>query len=74
MDFITGLPNSKGYTTILVVMDHLSKFAHFWYFLSPTKRWSNRNFKSLFSTISSRLYILYTLVMVLIFLLGRIVL
>lgn len=29
MDFITGLPNSKGKTTIWVVVDRLTKFAHF---------------------------------------------
>ena len=29
MDFIVGLPLSKGYTTIMVVVDHLSKYAHF---------------------------------------------
>ena len=29
MDFITGLPKSKRYTAILVVVDHLSKYSHF---------------------------------------------
>lgn len=29
MDFITGLPPSKGKTTIWVIVDRLSKFAHF---------------------------------------------
>lgn len=29
MDFIDGLPNSRGKSTIFVIVDRLSKYAHF---------------------------------------------
>ena len=37
MDFITGLPNSKGKTTITVVVDKLTKYAHFCALSHPFK-------------------------------------
>ena len=29
MDFIEGLPKSQGYSVIMVIVDRLTKFAHF---------------------------------------------
>jgi hypothetical protein len=35
MGFITGLPKSKGKTAIMVVLDPLTKYAHFCYLFHP---------------------------------------
>ena len=35
MDFITGLPNSKRKSVIMVVVDRLTKYAHFCALLHP---------------------------------------
>ena len=37
MDFITGLPKSKGKTSIMVVVDRLTNYAHFCAFSHPFK-------------------------------------
>ena len=41
LDFVEGLPRSSGYTTILVVVDKLTKYAHFLPLSTPTRhlRW-----------------------------------
>jgi hypothetical protein len=35
MDFITGLPKSGNKSIIMVVVDHLSRYAHFWALQHP---------------------------------------
>ncbi|GJW40286.1 transposon Tf2-12 polyprotein [Tanacetum coccineum] len=53
MDFIDGLPKSEGYSTILVVVDKLSKFGHF----IPLKRpYKAADVASLFLQHITKLY------------------
>jgi hypothetical protein len=37
MDFITGLPNSEGKSVIMVIVDRLTKYAHFCALSHPCK-------------------------------------
>ena len=53
MDFITGLPNSHGYTTILVVVDRLSKQAHFG---GLAKTYTTQKVAELFSQMVCKLH------------------
>jgi len=45
MDFITYLPKSEGYDTILVVLDRLTKMSHF---IPCSKKLGARPFANLF--------------------------
>ena len=53
MDFITGLPKSDGYDTILVVIDRLTKMSHF---ISYKKDLDARQFATLFKQHIVRLH------------------
>ena len=53
MDFITELPNSKGYSTILVVLDRLSKQTHFG---ALPKSYTASRVAHLFSTMICKLH------------------
>ena len=48
MDFVTSLPNAQGYIAVLVVVDCLSKQAHFG---ALTKSYSTGRVAELFSQI-----------------------
>jgi len=41
MDFITGLPRTQGKDCICVVVDRLTKFAHFFSIATVQHRWLN---------------------------------
>ena len=53
MDFITDLPNSNGYDTILVVIDRLTKMSHF---IPCRKDLDTRQFATLFMQHIVRLH------------------
>lgn len=53
MDFITGLPPSMGKTSILVIVDRLSKAAHF---VSLPPRIDARKLATVFTTEFIRLH------------------
>ena len=53
MDFITDLPESDGYDTILVVIDRLTKMSHF---ISCKKDLDARQFTTLFMQHIVRLH------------------
>ena len=53
MDFIEGLPKSKGCDTILVVVDKLSKYAHF---LSLSHQFSTPQVAQVFASEIIRLH------------------
>jgi len=53
MDFITDLPKSEGYDTILVVIDRLTKVSHF---IPCSKQVDGRQFANLFMKQIVRLH------------------
>ena len=53
MDFITDLPKSEGYNTILVVIDRLTKMSHF---IPCSKKLDAGQFANLFMKESVRLH------------------
>ena len=53
LDFITGLPKSGGYDTILVVVDRLTKYSHF---VSSTHPFTTKAMTALFCREIVRLH------------------